>query len=315
MAIDERPFMIKQLAAALGFAAMLCLPALALADADAPASRAAADPTIAEIYQAAESGKTGDADRMIARVLADHPDSAKAHYVHAEVLSKEGKLAAARAELDRANELAPGLPFVKSESAAELRQRIEGTAAPRRMDAPVNGNASTATFQSAPAAASSGFSPMKIGIGVLLIAALFLVFRRFAGSPVARPQAPQAPYGAGGAPYAGVPGGYTPGTGYPPGANPGAAPTGSGIGGALLTGAAAGLGAVAVEEAVRHFTQRDGSRVEYEDRRRDVAGGGFGDNLGPDTNANLGGNDFGISDAGSWDSGGGGGGDGGSDWN
>ncbi len=309
--------MIKQFAVTLGLVAALGAPVLSLAQGS---STAASEPTIAEIYQAADNGKTDDADRMIAKVLADHPDSAKAHYVHAEVLSKEGKLAAAKAELARAEELAPGLPFVKSESAAELRQRVEGSAPARRSEAPpVRDSASNVSY-SQPAASSSGLSPMKIGLGVLLIAALFFVFRRFAGRPNA---GPQGPYG-GNVPQYGGPAGYAPAPGYgpPAGYPPGAAPqAGSGIGGALLTGAAAGLGAVAVEEAVRHFSQRDEPRVFEDDRRRDAGigggnAGGFGDNLGPDTNADMGGNDFGISDPGSWDNGGGGGGgDSGSEWN
>jgi hypothetical protein len=90
------------------------------------------------------------------------------------------------------------------------------------------------------------------------------------------------------------------------GANPVAAPAPAttGLGGALMTGAAMGLGAVAVEEAVRHFSHRD-DRADDEFSRR-IDRPAFGSNLGPDTNADMGGNDFGITDAGSWDSGGGG---------
>lgn len=299
--------MIKQYAVTLGLAAALCAPALALAADEIPAT-GSSDPTIAEIYQAAESGNTADADRMIAKVLADHPGSAKAHYVHAELLSKEGKLAAAKAEFDRANELAPGLPFVKSESAAELRQRIEGSAGPHRDNVPPRSSTRTAAVDEAAPAGPSSISPTKIGIGVLLIGVLFFMFRRFARSPAARPPGPQGPYGAPAAPYAAGVGGYGPGAGYSPAAAPAATPAGSGIGGALLTGAAAGLGAVAVEEAVRHFSQREGEH----DRPRESTRSNFGDGLGPDTNADLGGNDFGISDPGSWD---GGGNDAGSDWN
>jgi len=304
--------LLKRFALTVGLAAALAAPAIALADNDTAQSRAS-EPTIAQIYQAAENGNTADADRMIAKVLQDHPESAKAHYVHAEVLSKEGKLASARAELDRANQLAPGLPFAKSESVAELRERIEGSPAPRRTDAPAGRKVQAAPSGESAAAAMSGFSPMKLGLGVLLIAALFFMFRRFAGSP--RPSSgsmagPQGPYGPAGMPpsYGGGSAGYAPYAGAP-----GAAPGGPGLGSALLTGAAAGLGAVAVEEAVRHFSHRDEPRVvDYSNRQRDNSTGDWGDNLGPNPNADLGGNDFGINDSGSWDSGGV---DPGSDWN
>ena len=87
---------------------------------------------------------------------------------------------------------------------------------------------------------------------------------------------------------------------------------GSGIVGGLATGAALGAGMVAGEELVHHFT--DGNRDNYIPNQ----GGGGWDNAPPAQNTDMGGNDFGISDAGSWDSGGGGGGDsggGGGDWN
>ncbi|SEB25456.1 hypothetical protein [Variovorax sp. YR216] len=85
---------------------------------------------------------------------------------------------------------------------------------------------------------------------------------------------------------------------------------GMGIGGALATGAAMGLGAMAVEEAVRHISHRDESsdgfrsvgRDDSDDRRGHSPA--FANDLGPDLDPNMGGNDFGISDSSSWDSGG-----------
>jgi hypothetical protein len=48
---------------------------------------------------------------MMIRVLHDHPKSAKAHYVAAEVNAASGNFALGRQELRIAQELAPGLPF------------------------------------------------------------------------------------------------------------------------------------------------------------------------------------------------------------
>src|SRR6185369_286045 len=79
---------------------------------------AAADPTSEQIYQAAQSGHLAQAEQMIEQVLRDHPKSARAHYVAAEVYAKEGHLPAARRELATAQELAPGLPFAKANSVA-----------------------------------------------------------------------------------------------------------------------------------------------------------------------------------------------------
>jgi hypothetical protein len=55
---------------------------------------AADEVSMHEVYQAAESGKLNEAQAMIAEVLRAHPDSARAHYVEAELLAKQGKLTA-----------------------------------------------------------------------------------------------------------------------------------------------------------------------------------------------------------------------------
>ena len=71
----------------------------------------AAEPSLHEVYQAANSGKVDDAQRMMKEVLQAHPNSGKAHYVEAELLSKQGKLKQAADELATAEKLAPALPF------------------------------------------------------------------------------------------------------------------------------------------------------------------------------------------------------------
>jgi len=43
-------------------------------------------PTIHQVYQAAESGDLNNAHQMVEQVLKAHPESAKAHYVDAEIL-------------------------------------------------------------------------------------------------------------------------------------------------------------------------------------------------------------------------------------
>jgi Tfp pilus assembly protein PilF len=58
----------------------------------------AAEPTLHEVYQAVEAGKLKEADTMMAQVLKAHPGSARAHYVEAEILAKEGQMDKARDE-------------------------------------------------------------------------------------------------------------------------------------------------------------------------------------------------------------------------
>jgi len=57
-----------------------------------------ADPTMDQIYTAAAGGHLDQAQEMISKVPADHPTSAKAHYVQAESMPK-------RARPPRASEL------------------------------------------------------------------------------------------------------------------------------------------------------------------------------------------------------------------
>lgn len=323
--------MFKRLAIQFSLALALTVPVLALAQpqaqvqtqtqSDAAASRAR-EPSIDDIYKAAESGKLSEADSMIAKVLAAHPGSAKAHFVHAELLAKEGKLGAAKTAYTKAEELAPGLPFAKPEAVAGLLKRIDGGGSSSGSTAEsASRSAVGSSYASAtpPAAEPSGLgTPAKAGIVVLLLAAGFFMFKRVSGARPGSngtPVNPQAGYAN--PSYAGGATGYAPGSmapaSYPPNYPPAApAPSAtSGIGGALMTGAAMGLGAVAVEQAVRHFSQRD-RPDDIVERRRDQPA--FDNNLGPDTNADMGGSDFGVSDAGSWDSSGGGGGDSSSDW-
>ena len=56
---------------------------------NAPAM-AQAEPTINQIYEAAQSGKLDQAQTMVQQVLIAHPNSAKAHYVQAELFGRQG---------------------------------------------------------------------------------------------------------------------------------------------------------------------------------------------------------------------------------
>ena len=297
---------LKILALQLGLAIALSVPVFANAQ-DIATSSKASEPTIAEIYTAAEAGKLTSADAMIAQVLAAHPDSAKAHFVHAELLAKEGKLAAAKSAYLKASELAPGLPFAKPQAVAGLLARIDPSAPAR----PVDGAATKAAPAAATTEPSGMGMPAKVGIVLLLIAAGMFIFRKLAVGRAAAgnvtgsaPMAPVAPGPASsGFAYAGSPQGYAPAGNVAPGYATAAAPATNGVGGALMTGAAVGLGALAVGEAVRHFSHSNASPDAGADRHGDASA--FGNNLGPDIDADLGGSDFGILDAGSWSDGGG----------
>ncbi len=99
-------------------------PLLFFAIAFAGQALAAGDPTLSEVYQAARAGRVTQAQQMMQQVLRDHPGSSKAHYVAAELYARRGDRATARQELNTAEALQPGLPFVNAASIQALRKAL-----------------------------------------------------------------------------------------------------------------------------------------------------------------------------------------------
>ena len=268
--------MRRLLVAATLAAAVTCAALPAFAD---------SDPTVDQIYTAAQTGHLDQAQQMISKVLADHPSSAHAHYVQAELYAREGKTALARSELSAAEQLKPGLPFANPRSVQELKAQLG--LAPRTA-----GVVSPVGMRSAHTAGPSLGTILLIF--AVVIGILWMVFRRRSTYP----QYPAAGPGMGGAPGTYGPGGYGPGP-------MGGGGIGSGIAGGLASGLAVGAGVVAGEELAHHFL--DGGR-------------GSGGVIPPaeagdsgSSNGDMGGSDFGMNDPGSgWDDGGGSGG--GGDW-
>jgi hypothetical protein len=251
-----------------------------------PVFAQAADPTMNQIYDAAASGHLDQAQQMITQVLADHPNSAKAHYVQAELYAREGKISLARAELATAERLNPGLTSFSPRSVQELRSQLG--LSPAR-----SGQVMTVPARSAP----------RFPWGTLLILAVVaalvvMLFRR------RTPPYSQYPAQGPGPGVGGPPGAYGPGYGPAPGG----AGIGSGIAGGLASGLAVGAGVVAGEEIAHHFLdggRREGGVIPPADAAEPGS-----------SNSDMGGADFGANDPGSWDDGGGGdfGGGGGDDW-
>ena len=252
------------------------------------------DPTMDQIYSAAAGGHLDQAQKMITQVLADHPTSAKAHYVQAELYAKEGKPSLGRSELATAEQLKPGLSFANPRSVQELKSQLG-----LRSGSFGGSFGSPAVVRSVPAERPFPWGTMLVLAGV--VAVIWMLFRR-------RRTSAQYPVGGAGA---GAPGTYGPG-GYGPGYGPGGpmgGGVGSGIAGGLASGLAVGAGVVAGEELAHHFM--DGGRSSGGVIPSAEAGEqGLGNN-------DMGGSDFGVNDPGSgWDDGGGGGfdGGGGGDW-
>lgn len=252
---------------------------------------AADDATMHQVYQAAEAGKFNEAQSMMDKVLRDHPNSAKAHYVEAELLAKQGQFGNAEAELKTAEHLQPGLPFAKAQAVESLKARIS---AAHRVE---NSNFSR------PAASSNGGNEIPWGflfLGIGLIAFIF-----FAARFMSRRNATVIPANnyPGYGPGANVqPAGAAPmmGQGQPMGMGGGG--MGSGILGGLATGAAIGAGMVAGEALMHHFTDGERSNNVVSEPPVDNSWNASND---------MGGTDFGVADNSSWDDGSSGGGD---DW-
>jgi uncharacterized protein len=234
---------------------------------------AMAEATLPQVSQAIQSGQLAKADAMMKEVLQNHPNSAKAHYIAAELYLKEGKLDAARNAFARAENLAPGLPFAQAESVQRLQTQLRTTNAPGQEGAGVGSILSSPLFW--------------ILIAILIVGVVFFMKNRKRPEPVQVYNAPTANSPYPGAP--GTPGSYPPGApGYPGAPAPGA---GSGLMGSLATGAALGAGMVAGQALASHL-MGGGNQANPGNVNND-----FNQVGGPAADAP----NFGVRDGSSWD--------------
>ena len=258
-------------------------------------SFAEGDPSMHEVYLAAEAGRFNEAQSMMDKVLSDHPNSAKAHFVEAELLAKQGLFSNAGIELDTAERLQPGLSFVKPETLQNLKKRISSVS---------NGamQPNNSADQNVPTTVKNWMPSILliVGLGLIVLLIGFMSRRKSTMMPAnnyagnARGQN-MPPVGASGF-------GSTMG-------QPATGGMGSGIMGSLATGAAIGAGVVAGEALMHHFTDRDKNNAISESPLPDASPWNTASNMSD--NDNMGGADFGIEDTASWDDGAN---DGGDDW-
>ncbi len=245
----------------------------------------AAGPSVQDVYTAVRSGRIAEAEAMMQQVLAAHPQSAEAHYIDAEVEYRAGHLDRARAALATAEQINPALPFASARSVAELK----------------SGLANVGRVRASSVASGAGGSSFPWGLFLGLVALVCVVVMLF------RRRQPPVVMAPGYGPNGGM-GGPAPmgGPGYGGGYGQGGMMQGSGMMGGLASGLAVGAGIVAGEALARQVFQP--GHPSYVDPAQDTY---------VDPNADMGGNNFGVSDSGS-DWGGGGGGDfsggGGGDW-
>ena len=231
------------------------------------------DPSLSQVYEAVRTGHVEQAQKMMNQVLHDHPKSAKAHYVAAEVNAASGNFVQGRQELRLAQELAPGVPFAAPESVRELQDKLSRTP----------------SLHTPPARQTGAGFPWSvlvvvvIGVGGVL-ALVFMRRRAPTNNGYAQPSEVGLPPAAAGSPAIATP------AGIPPSAGTGIGPS---IAGDLAGGLAAGAGIVAGEEIARHLLNSGehevnsppAGEIPQEQHERD----------------HLGGPDFGVSGPSSWD--------------
>jgi LPXTG-motif cell wall-anchored protein len=303
-------------------------------------AQTAAEPSVHQIYETASRGDLRGAQAMVDDVIRRHPQSAKAHFVKAELAARQRDAATARSELQAAEKLAPGLPFAKPEALSALRSEVDRLATADTGSTPAARPQPTDTRRMGapqPAPATGGGFPVGgVLIGAVVIGGLFLLLRRRRQPPYD----PRGPVGYGPGPAPANPyarddafgRGYGPGYPPQPGPDPYAAgPAQGGLGSSLArglgTGLAVGAGVVAAEEIGRRmFDHGHDASTHLQDTPLADHGGANAnsplahdagvDAFGGAPDPDMGGQDFGIADNGGWDDAGGGGLDdvGGGDW-
>jgi hypothetical protein len=186
--------------------------------------------------------------------------------------------------------VAPGLPFAKPEAVLALRAQL--TASPAQA-APLT-TLSHASPASTTGNANSWLLPVLLTAGVMVLG--YFVFRKKPSAPPE--QMPIYTGGLNGPQTFGMGGGAVM---QPPYGQPGyGQAAGTGLGGKIMggvaTGLAVGAGVMAAEAIGRNLM---GSH-EGHDNRSNYANNDFNTAT---SNADMGGQDFGVNDTGSWDSG------------
>ena len=233
---------------------------------------AMAMPSVNDVQAAVKAGDFPKAETMMQEVVADKPQSAKAHYLYAEILAHDAKFSDAAAQARQARQLDPALSFTndpeKFRSFERELQREQagpsaGTQVVPQTAAPQRVSMAPAVPQQAP---SSGIPGWVWIVGLAVVA--FLIFRAVSRRALANNMA-----GGGYAPQGGY--GMQPGMpqpGYGPGY--GSAP-GSGLLGAGLAAAGGVAGGMLLERALegnRHDENYSNNGGGYQ------GGGGYVDN-------------------------------------
>lgn len=81
--------------------------------------------TLNQVYVEAKAGRFEQAQLMMQQILSEHPNSAKAYFVQAELFVYQGKARLSRKSLEIAEKISPGLPFAEPLAVGKLRNFVE----------------------------------------------------------------------------------------------------------------------------------------------------------------------------------------------
>jgi len=275
------------------------------------ASVASAADSPKDVQALIAQGNYPAAEAALRQAVSEHPQSAKAHYVLAEVLAHEGNIGEAKAEADKAAALDPATRFTDPAKFKAFQQKVNQALAP----APLSRSSSTPLHSVDAPAVGGGERERSGGLGfgsILLIVVViggiaFIWSRRRSAQNNAFPGYGSVPPPAPGATYGG-PSGYP---GYAP-------PPSSGIGSTIAAGVGGLAAGALLDEVLRGHnnesnrdsnsnllngngggdTQRDPSGDAYNDLRDDPIDMGNNDSSWDDSSSSS--DDSGSSDDNSW---------------
>ena len=204
-------------------------------------------PTIGEVQSEIGKGHYARAEEMTREVVAAKPDSARARYVHAEILAHNQRFALAAEEAAQAQKLDPSLSFTDPEKFRTFTQLLARQQSPGIASSAVSSSASAlkpAQFAAAAPVTHGGAMPGWAWGGVVGLLAM-LAWRALGARQPLRTQWPPAMAASADAQPTGMPGaaGAAGFGGYAPAPSP-ASSTGGGLwrtGMAVAGGVAAGM--------------------------------------------------------------------------